>query len=204
MTDIGKIVAMTPIAKGMRLCIMTSYNTSEMKIGCSIAHAGICLTVVRLPEDNSVDNWYEVEIWAETNRLTNTSSWDIGTFINLERSMKLSDRLDGHLVSGHIDGTVEILFLDFIGDSMYCRLSLPRHLKKFIVVKGSVCLNGVSLTVNLVDDLFFDVLLIRHTIEKTTWKMHKTGDLINIEVDYMMRYFSQLCMPIICKDDSNI
>ncbi|ACT56820.1 riboflavin synthase [Candidatus Liberibacter asiaticus] len=191
-TDIGKIIAMTPIAKGMRLRVMTSYNTSKMKLGCSIAHAGICLTVVRLSEEHSVDNWYEVEVWAETNRITNIASWGIGTFINLERSVKLGDRLDGHLVSGHIDGTVEILFLDFIGDSMYCRLSLPHNLEQFIAVKGSVCLNGVSLTVNLVGKNFFDVLLIRHTIEETTWKMHKVGDLINIEVDSMMRYIARL------------
>ncbi|MEG8098696.1 riboflavin synthase [Candidatus Liberibacter brunswickensis] len=195
-TDIGKIIAIIPIAKGIRLRIMTSYDTSKMKIGCSIAHAGICLTVVRIPEDCSVNNWYEVEIWEETKRLTNTSSWDIGTFINLEQSMKLDDRLDGHLVSGHIDGITEILFLDFIGDSMYCRLSIPCNLKKFIVVKGSVCLNGVSLTVNLVGENFFDILLISHTIEKTTWKMHKVGDLINIEVDYIIRHFARLYAPI--------
>lgn len=192
-TDIGQIIAIMPIAKGLRLRLLTSYDTSTMRVGCSIAHAGICLTVVQLSDESSVNNWYEVEIWEETNRLTNVVGWEIGTFVNLERSMKLGDELDGHLVSGHVDGMVEILFMDFFGDSVYCRLSLPHNLEKFIAVKGSVCLNGVSLTVNLVGDNFFDVLLIRHTIEQTTWGMHKTGDLINIEVDSMMRYISRLC-----------
>ncbi|MBL0848554.1 MAG: riboflavin synthase [Candidatus Liberibacter ctenarytainae] len=196
-TDIGQIIAISPVLKGMRLRVMTAYDTSTMTVGSSIAHSGICLTVVNLPEEDSTNNWYEVEVWEETNRLTNVDSWDIGTLVNLERSMRLGDELGGHLVSGHIDGTVEILFLDFIGDSIYCRLSLPSHLEKFIAVKGSVCLNGVSLTVNCVGKNFFDVLLIHHTIEKTTWSIHKAGDVINIEIDTIMRYVSRVCEVII-------
>ncbi|MBY7649253.1 MAG: riboflavin synthase [Candidatus Liberibacter europaeus] len=191
-TDVGRIISITPMKKGIRLRIMTSYNTSTMEIGCSIAHSGICLTVVNLPERNSFDNWYEVEIWEETISLTNANSWDVGTLVNLERSMRIDSELGGHLVYGHIDGIVEIIFLDFIGDSMYCRLSLPSNIAKFVAVKGSVCLNGVSMTVNFVDENFFDVLFIRHTIEKTTWRMHTTGDFINIEVDYIMRCVSRL------------
>ncbi|AHA27701.1 riboflavin synthase [Candidatus Liberibacter americanus] len=191
-TDIGKIIAVNPVKKGIRLRIMTSYDISTIEIGCSIAHSGICLTVVELSDKFSDCNWYEVELWSESISLTNASSWDVGTLVNLERSMKLDDELGGHFVSGHIDGMVEILFLDFIGDSMYCRLSLPHNLARFVAVKGSVCLNGVSLTVNSLDEISFDVLLIRHTIENTDWFLHKIGDFINIEVDYIMRYVSRL------------
>ncbi|MBA5723595.1 riboflavin synthase [Candidatus Liberibacter sp.] len=192
-TDIGKIIAVSPMKEGKRLRVMTAYDISTMNVGCSIAHGGICLTVVNLSQDDSTDgNWYEVEAWEETLCRTNISSWDVGTHINLERSLKLEDELGGHLVSGHVDGTVEIISLDVIESSMRCRLSLPNSLKKFIAVKGSVCLDGVSLTVNSVREESFDILLIHHTLEKTVWSMRKVGDFVNIEVDSIARYISRL------------
>lgn len=161
-------------------------------MGASIAHAGVCLTVTALPEAGSNERWFEVEAWEEALRLTTIAAWREGTRINLERSLKIGDELGGHIVSGHVDGKAEILAVEPEGDAVRFRLRAPEHLAKFVAPKGSVALDGTSLTVNKVDGVEFDVLLIRHSLDVTTWGERKAGDLVNFEVDTMARYAARL------------
>lgn len=191
-TDIGTVEAITPLDQGVRIRISTSYDTGTIDMGASIAHAGTCLTVVTLPESGSHQRWYEVEAWEEALRHTTIRSWEAGTHVNLERSLKIGDELGGHLVSGHVDGTAEILSIESEGDAVRFRLKAPEGLEKFVASKGSIALDGTSLTVNKVDGREFDVLLIRHTLEVTTWGERKAGDKVNFEVDTMARYAARL------------
>ena len=158
----------------------------------SIACSGVCLTVTSLPEDGSNQHWFEVEAWEEALRLTTISAWKAGQKINLERSLKIGDELGGHLVSGHVDGKAEILSVEAEGEATRFRLRAPEHLAKFVAPKGSVALDGTSLTVNAVNATDFDVLLIRHSLEVTTWGERKAGDAVNFEVDTMARYAARL------------
>ncbi len=191
-TDIGTVESVTPLKEGVRLRIATSYDPATIDMGASIAHAGTCLTVTGLPEQGSNARWYEVEAWEEALRLTTIGSWMKGTRVNLERSLKIGDELGGHIVSGHVDGTAEILSVAPEGDAVRIRLRVPEHLARFVAPKGSVALDGTSLTVNAVDGTDFDVLLIRHTLEVTTWGERKAGDKVNFEVDTMARYAARL------------
>lgn len=191
-TDIGTVESVTPLKEGVRLRIATSYDPATIDMGASIAHAGTCLTVTGLPEQGSNARWYEVEAWEEALRLTTIGSWTKGTRVNLERSLKIGDELGGHIVSGHVDGTAEILSVAPEGDAVRIRLRVPEHLARFVAPKGSVALDGTSLTVNAVDGTDFDILLIRHTLEVTTWGERKAGDKVNFEVDTMARYAARL------------
>ena len=191
-TDIGTVESVTPLKEGIRLRIATSYDPATIDMGASIAHAGTCLTVTGLPEQGSNARWYEVEAWEEALRLTTIGSWTKGTHVNLERSLKIGDELGGHIVSGHVDGTAEILSVASEGDAVRIRLRVPEHLARFVAPKGSVALDGTSLTVNAVDGTDFDILLIRHTLEVTTWGERKAGDKVNFEVDTMARYAARL------------
>lgn len=191
-TDIGTVESVTPLKEGVRLRIATSYDPATIDMGASIAHAGTCLTVTGLPEQGSNARWYEVEAWEEALRLTTIGSWTKGTRVNLERSLKIGDELGGHIVSGHVDGTAEILSVASEGDAVRIRLRVPEHLARFVAPKGSVALDGTSLTVNAVDGTDFDILLIRHTLEVTTWGERKAGDKVNFEVDTMARYAARL------------
>lgn len=191
-TDIGTVERLEPLAKGVRLRIRTAYDPAGIDMGASIAHAGTCLTVTALPQKGSSERWYEVEAWEEALRLTTIGTWQPGTKINLERSLKIGDELGGHLVSGHVDGTAEILSIKPEGDAMRYTLRAPEHLARFVAPKGSVALDGTSLTVNTVNGAEFDVLLIRHTLEVTTWGERKAGDRVNFEVDTMARYAARL------------
>ncbi|MCQ2004650.1 riboflavin synthase [Rhizobium sp. NRK18] len=191
-TDIGTVVSATPMNEGVKLRVATNYDPKTIDMGASIAHSGVCLTVTRLPEDGSNDRWFEVEAWEEALRLTTIAGWGEGTKINLERSLKIGDELGGHIVSGHVDGRAKILSIEPEGDAVRFRLRAPQGLARFVAPKGSIALDGTSLTVNKVDGTDFDVLLIRHTLEVTTWGERKAGDEVNFEVDTMARYAARL------------
>lgn len=191
-TDVGTVDAVTPLPEGVRLRIRTVYNPRTIDIGASIACSGVCLTVVTLPEETSDERWFEVEAWEEALRLTTAAQWQPGTQINLERALKIGDELGGHIVSGHVDGKALIVDRKDEGDAVRFTLEAPSDLAKFIAPKGSVALDGTSLTVNKVDRTRFDVLLIHHSLTVTTWGDRKTGDHINLEIDTMARYAARL------------
>lgn len=191
-SDIGKVASAKPLPEGVRLRIETSYDPATIDIGASIACSGVCLTVTSLPSEGSNERWFEVEAWEEALRLTTASTWTPGTRINLERALKLGDELGGHIVSGHIDGKARIVAREAEGDAVRFTLEAPRELAKFIAPKGSIALDGTSLTVNKVDGTRFDVLLIHHSLSVTTWADRQTGDEINLEVDTMARYAARL------------
>ena len=191
-TDVGTVESVSPLKEGIRLRVATAYDPSTIDMGASISHAGICLTVTALPTEGSNGRWFEVEAWEEALRLTTIGAWREGSRINLERSLKIGDELGGHIVSGHVDGKAEILSVTSEGDATRYRLRAPEHLAKFVAPKGSIALDGTSLTVNAVDGTDFDVLLIRHTLEVTTWGERKAGDFVNFEVDTMARYAARL------------
>lgn len=187
-TDIGRITALE--ARGdLRARIATSYDTATIEIGASIACDGVCLTVVALGRD-----WFDVDISAETVSKTNLGEggWFEGKRLNLERALRLGDELGGHIVSGHVDGVAEITAMREEGDSTRLTFRAPDALARFIAPKGSVALNGTSLTVNEVDGTSFGVNLIPHTQEVTTWGDAKPGDRINLEIDTLARYVARL------------
>ncbi len=191
-TDIGTVEKVSPLAEGVRLRIRTAYDPATIALGASIACAGVCLTVVALPEDGSNARWFEVEAWEEALRLTTASGWAAGSRINLERALKVGDELGGHIVSGHVDGLATIVERRDEGEAVRFVIEAPRDLAKFIAPKGSVALDGTSLTVNRVDGDRFDVLIIRHTFAVTTWGGRGEGDRVNLEVDTMARYAARL------------
>ena len=191
-TDVGAVAAVTPLAEGVRLRIDTVYDPDTIAIGASIACAGVCLTVTGLPESGSNRRWFEVEAWEEALRLTTAASWMAGTRINLERALKIGDELGGHIVSGHVDGTATILAREAEGDAVRFKLEAPRELARFIAPKGSVALDGTSLTVNKVDGRRFDVLLFQNSLSVTTWGERQAGDRVNLEIDTMARYAARL------------
>lgn len=186
-TDVGRIVSVTDLPKGVRLRVASKFDTSTIDIGASIAHNGVCLTVVEKTADT-----FDVEAWEEALRLTTLGSLTEGSPVNLERSLKIGDELGGHLVSGHVDGVAKIVDIKSEGDATRFTLQAPEALAKFIAPKGSVALDGTSLTVNAVEGAQFDVLLIKHSLEVTTWGKRKEGDDLNIEVDQMARYAARL------------
>ena len=191
-TDVGTVAHVGARNEGLRLRIETSYDPTTIDIGASIACGGVCLTVVALPEEGANDRWFEVEAWEEALRLTTVAGWRPGTRINLERALKVGDELGGHIVSGHVDGMAEIVGRDDEGEAVSFTLEAPRDLARFIAAKGSVALDGTSLTVNRVEGTRFDVLLIHHSLQVTTWGERAVGDSVNIEIDTMARYAARL------------
>lgn len=190
-TDVGKIVSVSDLPKGKRFRVETAYDTNTIDIGASVAHSGVCLTVVE-----KGDGWYDVEAWEEALRLTTLGSFKVGSRVNLERSLKIGDELGGHLVSGHVDGTAEIIKVEEEGEAVRFTLDAPKELAHFIAAKGSVALDGTSLTVNKVEGTKFDVLLIKHTLEVTTWGERESGDKLNLEIDTMARYAARLAEKV--------
>ncbi len=185
-TDVGEIVALEQRGD-LKARIKTAYDTKGIELGASIASEGVCLTVIALGDD-----WYDVEISAETVSKTNLGDWREGRPVNLERALKVGDELGGHIVSGHVDGVAEIVAMKDEGDSTRFTFKAPESLAKFIAPKGSVALNGTSLTVNEVDGCNFGVNIIPHTKEVTTWGHAKVGDKINLEIDTLARYVARL------------
>ncbi|MER8546596.1 riboflavin synthase [Mesorhizobium sp. M0684] len=191
-TDVGTVAAVKPLREGVGLRIDTAYDPQTIAIGASISCGGVCLTVTGLPEDGANARWFEVEAWEEALRLTTAMGWKSGTRINLERALKIGDELGGHLVSGHVDDMAEIVARKEEGDAVRFTLEAPRDLAKFIAPKGSVALDGTSLTVNKVEGSRFDVLLIHHSLTVTTWGERQVGDRVNLEIDTMARYAARL------------
>jgi len=188
-TDVGHVMALERRGD-LRARIATDYDIAGIEIGASIASDGVCLTVVDKGTDPQ--GWYDVDISAETVNLTNIDNWVVGKRVNLERALKVGDELGGHIVSGHVDGLAEIVAMTDEGDSTRVTLSAPTALARFIAPKGSVALNGTSLTVNEVDGVQFGINFIPHTKSVTTWGDAKVGDKINLEVDTMARYVARL------------
>ncbi|WP_103256818.1 riboflavin synthase [Tabrizicola aquatica] len=186
-TDVGRIVE-TRVTGDLRARIATGYDTSRIDIGASIACDGVCLTVVAL----GPEGWFDVEISAETVSKTNLGGWVPGKRVNLERALKVGDELGGHIVSGHVDGLAEVVRVAPEGGSVRITFRAPDALARFIAPKGSVALNGTSLTVNEVAGVEFGVNLIPHTQEVTTWGEVAVGDFVNLEVDTMARYVARL------------
>jgi len=191
-TDVGEVVAVEPRADGLRrLTIVCNYDRVSIAIGASIACSGPCLTVVATGTHNGRTS-FAVDAAAETLAVTTAGHWAIGTRINLERALKIGDELGGHLVSGHVDGIAEVLAREDLPDMARMTLRVPAPLARFIAAKGSVSLDGVSLTVNSVEQDKFSVLIIPHTLAMTTLGATRPGDVLNLEVDQMARYAARL------------
>jgi riboflavin synthase len=192
-TDIGEIAALTPVAQGQlhRLRIACRYDRATIADGASIACNGVCLTVVASDVAGG-RTWFEVDAAAETLGMTTAKHWAVGTRLNLERALKIGDELGGHIVAGHADGIATIVSRDDLPDMARFELSTTRELARFIAAKGSVTLDGVSLTVNKVADVTFTVLIIPHTLSVTTIGTWQAGSEVNIEVDLMARYAARL------------
>ncbi|ETX27362.1 riboflavin synthase subunit alpha [Roseivivax isoporae LMG 25204] len=186
MTDVGEIRELEQRGD-LRARIQTAYDTRTVDLGASIACDGVCLTVVRTGAD-----WFDVEISAETVSKSNLGAWSVGYRVNLERALKVGDELGGHIVSGHVDGTAEVVGIRDEGDSTRVTLRAPEALARFIAPKGSVALNGTSLTVNEVDGTTFGINFIPHTKQVTTWGAVEEGDLVNLEIDTLARYVARL------------
>ncbi len=191
-TDIGEVASVTARANTLsRIEIACSYDGASIALGASISCSGICLTVVDVVEKNG-GCVFAVDAAAETLRLTNAGGWQPGSKLNLERSLKAGDELGGHIVSGHVDGLAEVLSREDFADQARFVLRAPKAIARFIAAKGSVALNGVSLTVNDVSGDNFSVHIIPHTLAVTTFGSVKAGDRLNLEIDVMARYAARL------------
>ncbi|MEQ5871088.1 riboflavin synthase [Sagittula sp. NFXS13] len=185
-TDIGEVKSLENRGD-LHARIGTSYDTSGIDMGASIACNGVCLTVVDLGPD-----WFDVVISAETLSKSNLQSWAQATRVNLERALKVGDELGGHIVSGHVDGVATVVSMVDEGESTRVTFEVPEDLAKYIAPKGSVALNGTSLTVNEVNGCRFGVNFIPHTKEVTVWGDTTEGDRINLEIDTLARYVARL------------
>jgi riboflavin synthase len=197
-TDVGRVAAVEDSPRLRRLQIESSYDPASVALGASIACAGPCLTVVAVGAREG-GCWFEVDAAAETLQRTTVGAWAVGTRVNLERSLKLGDELGGHIVTGHVDGVAEIVSREAItasgdswGPSARFDIRAPRPLAPFIAEKGSVALDGVSVTVNDVEGEAFSVLIIPHTLAVTTWGERQAGDRLNLEIDLLARYAARL------------
>ena len=186
-TDVGRVRAVEAAAGGMRLEIGTAYDTGGIALGASIACSGPCLTV-----RGKGPGWFAVDVSGETARRTTLGDWRAGTRVNLERALGLGNEIGGHLVTGHIDGVALVEGAEPEGDSLRLRVRCPAELARFVAPKGSVALEGVSLTVNEVAGEVFGVNLIPHTLACTTFDGCAAGRRLNLEVDLIARYLDRL------------
>lgn len=182
-TDIGKVRAIKDTNRDRRFEIETAYDLANIDIGASIAHSGCCLTVVEKGE-----GWFAVEVSGESLSLTTLDQWAVGGRINLERATKVGDELGGHIVSGHVDGLGEVVSVTVEGGSHRVKVRVPRPLHRYIAPKGSIAVEGVSLTVNEVEDDVFGVNIIPHTWDVTTLGQLVAGAKVNLEIDVLARY----------------
>ena len=182
-TDIGKVRAIKDTNRDRRFEIETAYDLATIDIGASIAHSGCCLTVVEKGE-----GWFAVEVSGESLSLTTLDQWAVGGRINLERATKVGDELGGHIVSGHVDGLGEVISVTVEGGSHRVKVRVPRPLHRYIAPKGSIAVEGVSLTVNEVEDDVFGVNIIPHTWDVTTLGQLVAGAKVNLEIDVLARY----------------
>ena len=185
-TDLGTVREVT--GQGDVLYrIATSYDTKTIEIGASIAHNGVCLTVIELGPD-----WYAVQASAETLNLSTMGSWKPGHRVNLERALKVGDELGGHIVSGHVDGIATLVEQRPENSSVRLTFEVPASLARFVAAKGSVALDGVSLTVNEVSGARFGVNVIPHTQAVTSFGSYRVGERVNMEIDMLARYVARL------------
>jgi riboflavin synthase len=189
-TDIGVVKSLTQRGD-LTARIGTSYDPDGIALGASIACDGVCLTVTAKGQGEDMA-WFDVDISAETVSKTAVGAWIVGRRLNLERALKLGDELGGHIVSGHVDGVAEVIAMADEGDSTRVTLRAPEELARYIAPKGSVALNGTSLTVNEVSGAEFGINFIPHTKEATTWGDAAVGDRINLEIDTLARYVARL------------
>lgn len=185
-TDVGRVRAVRDTNRDRRFEIETKFDLSTVDIGASISHAGCCLTVVE-----KADGWFAVEVSGETLSLTTLSDWEEGRPVNLERAARVGDELGGHIVSGHVDGIGEVISIESEGGSHRVKVRVPRPLHRFIAPKGSITIEGVSLTVNEVEDDVFGVNLIPHTWDVTTLGTLNVGSRVNLEIDMLARYLAR-------------
>ncbi len=190
-TDVGTIVSVRERNLLRRLSIATRRRWEKLELGASVAVGGVCLTVVQIEEEPG-STVFDVETAPETLKVTTASDWRLGTRLNLERPLRIGDELGGHLVSGHVDGIATVVARHDLGESVRFAFAAPPPLSRFIAAKGSIALDGTSLTVNNVDGDRFDCLMIPHTLAVTTWGERKQGDRINLEVDTVARYVARL------------
>ncbi|MDB5570261.1 MAG: ribE [Hyphomicrobiales bacterium] len=190
-TDVGVVRSIETRGELKRVRIACSYDVAGVDMGASIACGGPCLTVVDKGVEDGA-NWFEIDAAAETLALTTVGNWAVGGRVNLERALRIGDELGGHIVTGHVDGLATILDIRAFDGMARFEIRAPRALSRFIAAKGSVCLDGTSLTVNTVEGDVFSVLLIPHTLSVTTWGERKAGDPLNLEIDLMARYAARL------------
>jgi riboflavin synthase len=193
-TDVGDVVAVAPLEAGVRLRIATAYDPETIAIGASIACSGPCLTAVERGIDGN-RAYFDVEASTETLARTTMGEWRPGTRVNLERALRMGDELGGHMVTGHIDGVARIAGRADEGGMARFTFEAPPELARYVAQKGSVGLDGTSLTVNGVDGHRFDVMIIPHTLAVTTWGERRAGDSVNLEVDLFARYLERLRAP---------
>lgn len=186
-TDVGEVAA----REGGRFSIRSAYEAAGIAVGASIACDGVCLTVTSVSAEGAGSR-FSVDVSNETRAKTTLDRWQPGRRINLERALKAGDELGGHIVSGHVDGLARILDVRADGDSRRFTFEAPEHLALYIAPKGSVALDGTSLTVNEVAGAQFGVNIIPHTLTRTTWGSKKPGDEVNLEVDLFARYVARL------------
>jgi len=191
-SDVGTVVAVGQRNDVRRLSIASACPASGIDVGASIACSGICLTVTGRKDGERGGAIFDADLGPETLQVTNAGEWGIGTRLNLERSLKMGDEMSGHLVSGHVDGLATILTREDIGDTTRFTFEAPPQLARFIAAKGSVSLDGTSLTVNTVEGNRFTCHLIPHTLAVTTWGDRRAGDRVNLEVDLIARYVARL------------
>jgi riboflavin synthase len=194
-SDVGEVEQVDAGAKLTHLRIACSYAVETMAPGASIACGGACLTVVARGESGK-RRWFEVDVGAETLARTTARHWAPGTKLNLERALRLGDELGGHIVTGHVNGVAEIVAIEDFEGMRRINIRAPYDLVRFIAEKGSVALDGTSLTVNRVEADIFSVLLIPHTLRVTTWGERRQGDEVNLEVDLIARYAARLAETI--------
>ena len=191
-SGLGEVLDVEERSAGLRrLVIACDYDSGSIAVGTSIACSGICLTVVDRGT-TSGRPFFAADAAAETLRVTTAGNWRRGTHINLERSLRLGDEIGGHLVSGHVDGIAEVVSRDDFLDSAAFGLRLPSELARFITSKGSIALDGVSLTINKVEGLTFSVMIIPHTLQVTTFGRLQPGARLNVEVDQLARYVARI------------
>lgn len=198
-SELGDVIEVDEQADGLRrLRVACGYDPDTIAIGASIACSGPCLTVVARGREGH-RAWFAVDVAAETLRVTTAGTWRPGTKLNLERSLRLGDELGGHLVSGHVDGIADLVVREDLPDMARMSLRVPGALARFIAPKGSVALDGVSLTVNEVEGDRFSVLIIPHTLKVTTFGGLQVGARLNLEVDQMARYAARLLDSLYAK-----
>lgn len=185
-TDVGRVRSVRETNRDRRYEIETAFDTATIDLGASVSHSGCCLTVVEKGQ-----GWFAVEVSAETLSLTTLGEWGEGAPVNLERAARLGDEMGGHIVSGHVDGVGEVLSVEPEGGSHRIRIRAPRPLHRLIAPKGSVAVEGVSLTVNEVEDDVFGLNIIPHTFDVTTLGGLKAGSRVNLEIDMLARYLAR-------------